>query len=443
MLVSNQTLKNVYLPDGTVKSFPYTFPILEPTHLRITREVKTTDPLTQNAITRVEEVPTSEYTVSGAGNEAGGEIIFNTAPEAGLKIAILRNTPFLQLYKYTELDNFPALSHENALSLHVMMCLQMLESLTRAVIFPETDTKDPQEFLQEWYDMYRSVQIIDEKLTIALQNLFTQTIKEFTTVDNKLEYDLGTDFVDPDSHNLLFIVDDIVQQPEIDYTITGKNKISFKENPGSGKKAWGISSMPFANPDIRAIVEKAMTDIETFGQTWLVQLQELVSKIEESNAFIQSITAEAATLEPGEAATAVFSFESLRFFFGIPRGLTGAKGEPGDTGPAGPQGEPGPKGDKGDAGPQGVQGIQGVPGRDGRDGRDGINGKDGEKGDTGEPGPQGPKGEPGDVTSALDVKFIKFDIDPTGNLVLTHSEANPPMESYSINSNGELEVTYA
>lgn len=443
MLVSNQTLKNVYLPNGAVKDFPYTFPILDSAHLRVTREVKTVDPLTQNVITQVEEVPVSEYTVTGAGNEAGGEIQFKEAPKAGLKIAILRNTPFLQLYKYTELDNFPALSHENALSLHVMMCLQILESLTRAVIFPETDTTDPQKFLQEWYDMYQSVQIIDEKLSIALQNLFTQTVKEFTTVDEQLTYDLGTDFVDPDSHNLLFIVDDVVQQPEIDYTITGKNKISFKENPGAGKKAWGISSMPFANPDIRIIVEKAMADIEAFGQEWLGQLQGLVDKIEESNSLIQFITAEATTLEPGEAATAEFSLESLRFFFGLPRGLPGVKGDPGDTGPRGEQGDPGPKGDKGDVGPQGVQGIQGVPGRDGRDGKDGVNGTDGEKGDTGEPGPAGPKGEPGDVTSALDVKFIKFDIDTTGNLVLTHSEANPPAESYSINSNGELEVTYA
>lgn len=269
MLVSSQVLRNSYLPDGIVKEFPYSFPILESSHIKVVKEVTIVDPISLATTKSTEEIPISDYTVLGAGDEQGGTIVFNVPPANGVPITILRNTPFVQLYKYTELDNFPAESHENALSLHVMMCLQILEIISRAIVLPETSTEKPSDLLSNFYEMYETVKIADEKLSTALQNLFTQVIQTFTTQDGVLEYELGTDYVDPNSNNLLLVMDHVVQQPDVAYKIIAPNKIAFTSNPGAGHEVWGISSLSFANPDIKAVITKAISDIQDSATSWI------------------------------------------------------------------------------------------------------------------------------------------------------------------------------
>lgn len=228
--------------------------------------------------------------------------------------------------------------------------------------------------------------------------------------------------------------------------------------------------------------------------------RQLLEDAQDTFLNINSITAEAETLEPGQAAEAEFVPDSMRFFFKIPRGMPGAqgpagatgqqgaKGDKGDTGERGPegpkgqegvrglqgiqgqtgergpqgiQGIPGPAGAKGDEGQPGARGPQGVKGEKGDQGLtgpkgdtgdtgargpqgpQGLQGEKGEKGDPGEPGPQGPKGEAGDITTALDAQFIQFAVDGTGNLILNYTGQTAPDATYTINENGELEVTYA
>lgn len=131
-------------------------------------------------------------------------------------------------------------------------------------------------------------------------------------------------------------------------------------------------------------------------------------------------------------------------------GATGPKGDTGDRGLQGPQGIQGPKGDtgakgdKGDTGAtgsQGPQGEQGPQGNVGPKGDKGDPGEKGEKGDPGEPGPQGPKGDPGDITTALNATYIQFQVDSAGDLVVNSTAATDA--DYSINSNGEVEISYA
>ena len=228
--------------------------------------------------------------------------------------------------------------------------------------------------------------------------------------------------------------------------------------------------------------------------------RQLLEDAQDTFLNINSITAEAETLEPGEAAAVDFVPDSLRFFFKIPRGMPGAQGpagtagqqgakgdkgdtgergpegpkgqegvrglqgiqgEPGERGPQGIQGIPGPAGAKGDEGQPGARGPQGVKGEKGDqgltgpkgdtgdtgargpEGPQGPRGEKGEKGDPGEPGPQGPKGDPGDITTALDAQFIQFAVDGMGNLILNYTGQTAPDAVYKINANGELEVTYA
>lgn len=203
------------------------------------------------------------------------------------------------------------------------------------------------------------------------------------------------------------------------------------------------------------------------------EARKLLEDAQDTFLNINSITAEAETLEPGQAAEAEFVPDSMRFFFKIPRGMPGAqgpagatgqqgaKGDKGDTGERGPdgaqglQGPQGPQGVQGEAGPRGEQGIQGITGpagpageqgatgARGPQGPQGLQGEKGEKGDPGEPGPAGPKGEPGDITTALDVTFIQLVVDGDGDLALNYTGTAQPDADFSINADGELEVKYA
>lgn len=198
--------------------------------------------------------------------------------------------------------------------------------------------------------------------------------------------------------------------------------------------------------------------------------RQLLEDARDSCLNIGSLTAEAETLEPGEAAAVDFVPDSLRFFFKIPRGMPGKQGPAGATGPQGARGDKGDQGERGPQGiqgPQGLQGVQGLPGERGPQGIQGIagpagpageqgttgargpqgpqglQGEKGEKGDPGEPGPQGPKGETGDITTALDATFIQFVVDGDGDLAMNYTGAAQPEAAFSIDADGELEVTYA
>ena len=198
--------------------------------------------------------------------------------------------------------------------------------------------------------------------------------------------------------------------------------------------------------------------------------RQLLEDAQDSYLNIGSLTAEAETLEPGEAAAVDFVPDSLRFFFKIPRGMPGKQGPAGATGPQGARGDKGDQGERGPQGiqgPQGLQGVQGLPGERGPQGIQGIagpagpageqgttgargpqgpqglQGEKGEKGDPREPGPQGPKGETGDITTALDATFIQFVVDGDGDLAMNYTGAAQPEADFSINADGELEVKYA
>ena len=234
----------------------------------------------------------------------------------------------------------------------------------------------------------------------------------------------------------------------------------------SGSAAAASASQAAASASDAAASEHAAAEHEQTAR-------QLLEGAQDTFLNINSITAEAGTLEPGQAAEAEFVPDSMRFFFKIPRGMPGAqgpagatgqqgakgdKGDTGERGPEGPQGLQGPQGmqgGQGEAGPRGEQGIQGITGpagpageqgatgARGPQGPQGLQGEKGEKGDPGEPGPAGPKGEPGDITTALDATFIQFVVDGDGDLALNYTGTAQPDADFSINADGELEVKYA
>lgn len=464
MTMQSKVSKAVFNGNGATTDFPFDFRVWDTSELSVT-------------ITGPDgaSMPATGWTATLT--DTGGTVTYRKdgAPlPSGWKLAILRDMPFTQGVDLLSGTRFDPQVLEDALDMACAERQQLLEALERAVIVPPTDDRTPEQMADEILVAYRYMQQAVAAVDQAMADLFAQTIEPFTTKDGVVEYEVGEDIIlDPDANNLLLSLGGVVQEPDTAYTIVDKNHIRFASNPGAGLRVWGISSLSFANPDIRAVVEKGIAKIDAEGDVQIAKIQELVKLIQDTYVDLSALTAEASTLEPGEAATCRFDSDALRFFFGIPRGLPGVKGDKGDTGPAGPDGakgdpgERGPEGPKGQTGERGLQGIRGEPGERGPqgiqgvagpagvkgdtgdtgargpEGPQGLQGEKGEKGDPGEPGPQGPKGETGDITTALDAQFIQFAVNGSGDLILSYTGKTAPDATYKINDKGELEVTYA
>lgn len=150
MLVSNNVFKNRYVWDGSQTNFPISFPFLDNNHIQVWY-AQPGQPDTDAVILGKEN-----YTITGAGNPAGGVLTRTTEWAVGATIAIVRNVPITQLYQYTQYDNFPAESHEDALAKLTMICQQLDEICSRAMTVPVTSEKNPQEY---WQDILEQNQI--------------------------------------------------------------------------------------------------------------------------------------------------------------------------------------------------------------------------------------------------------------------------------------------
>ena len=139
-------------------------------------------------------------------------------------------------------------------------------------------------------------------------------------------------------------------------------------------------------------------------------------------------------------------------------GDTGSQGPVGDAGPMGPTGPQGVQGEKGDTGDQGPIGPQGPIGSTGQEGpigstgpvgpqgQQGIQGALGDKGPTGDQGPIGPEGSVGQQgpmgSTPLGLAFGRFNIEPSTGELQVEFYGDADDQDFSINSNGELEVTF-
>ena len=128
-----------------------------------------------------------------------------------------------------------------------------------------------------------------------------------------------------------------------------------------------------------------------------------------------------------------------------PQGLQGVIGDEGPTGATGATGPQGPVGNDGPLGPTGSQGPLGATGPTGPIGPQGIQGDLGNKGPDGDQGPIGPTGTTGPTgplgPTALGLAFGQFSMDPVTGMLSVDYYGAADDQDFSINSNGELEVT--
>lgn len=86
---------------------------------------------------------TTHYTVTGAGNDAGGTVTFVSAPANNAEVTIIRNVPDTQTTDLPAAGAFPSTSVEDALDRRTVVSQQGDEALSRSLKFLSTDQNLP------------------------------------------------------------------------------------------------------------------------------------------------------------------------------------------------------------------------------------------------------------------------------------------------------------
>lgn len=82
----------------------------------------------------------SGYSVSGAGVDTGGSVVFDTAPGVGVDIQIVRDPDSLQNTHLPPNDPFPSKAVETGLDKLTMLVQRIIDRLSRIIQFPDTET---------------------------------------------------------------------------------------------------------------------------------------------------------------------------------------------------------------------------------------------------------------------------------------------------------------
>jgi hypothetical protein len=132
MSVSSTTTKVSYAGNGSTTVFAYTFKIFAAADLEVIVRAANGTETTKTL--------TTHYSVSGAGEEVGGNVTMVTAPASGETLFLRRNLTLTQGTDYVENDPFPANSHENALDRLTFITQGIQEELDRAIKASKTNT---------------------------------------------------------------------------------------------------------------------------------------------------------------------------------------------------------------------------------------------------------------------------------------------------------------
>jgi len=137
MTVQTSSPRVVYDGDGITTVFAIPFKFLDNSH--ISAFLRDAVPV-QN-----DWVEGTQYTITGAGNPAGGTLTIKTTPtdytpQNGEQLIILRIVPDTQQSQYVEGDDLPSATLENDLDKRTMASQQIAETLARSLTAPIADT---------------------------------------------------------------------------------------------------------------------------------------------------------------------------------------------------------------------------------------------------------------------------------------------------------------
>ena len=92
--------------------------------------------------------------------------------QVGYAVMVYRDTPLEQQYSYNELDNFPAKSHENALS-YIIIALQEIRATTERALQVPPGTESTEEVLNALFAIVERAEMAADKAETSLTTLLS------------------------------------------------------------------------------------------------------------------------------------------------------------------------------------------------------------------------------------------------------------------------------
>jgi hypothetical protein len=138
MTISSELTRKAYTGAGTTGPFTVPFRFLADEDLLVIKTLIATG--AQSVLTL-----TTDYTLTGAGEEAGGELTLtggHGALSSDYRITIINDPDGLQETDYTPYDAFPAETHERALDKLTIRGQRLLDLINRALRQPDGDADD-------------------------------------------------------------------------------------------------------------------------------------------------------------------------------------------------------------------------------------------------------------------------------------------------------------
>lgn len=134
MTLSTTTSRIQYTGNAATTAFAFPYRFLANGDLTVT--------ITTPAGATTTQVLGTDYTVVGAGLDAGGTVTMTVAPASGELLTIRRVLDLTQEVDYQSGDPFPAETHEQALDRLTMITQQLDEALTRTLTLPPESNAD-------------------------------------------------------------------------------------------------------------------------------------------------------------------------------------------------------------------------------------------------------------------------------------------------------------
>jgi hypothetical protein len=218
MTVSSSVNKVTYSGNSATLIFPVNYYFLENSHLQVI--------LVSNNVETIQTI-TSQYTVTGAGNPAGGSVTMVTAPPTGTQLIIVRNVPATQETDYLANDPFPAESHERALDKLTMLVQQVELDADRALKIPlsslaTTSTELPvpsANKLLAWNSNASAITNFDPASVISIVGQQASFSNVFT--GNGVTVNFTLDRTPGNANAVDVSINGVTQVPNVDYVLNG------------------------------------------------------------------------------------------------------------------------------------------------------------------------------------------------------------------------------
>jgi hypothetical protein len=139
MTIASTTSKVSYNGSGSNGPFPITYKFTKNADLTATKR--------SSAGVETVLALTTDYTLTGAGDAAGGSLTLTVALAVGESLVIARAPGIVQEVDYVENSAFPAETHEGALDLLTMVCQSLQEQIDRSVKVEISSTTNPDDLL--------------------------------------------------------------------------------------------------------------------------------------------------------------------------------------------------------------------------------------------------------------------------------------------------------